>query len=291
MIDLARIYNLSKTNDNFLLAELIESTLSMNRELAIRELFPYNQEEGEWGRKIFYMPRENNKRIDFNKLGRIIVENLGPIVLTEKSKNPCNSFNYFLPKTIKQKNGIIDPFIRGNYEDIELPVVPERDENTETGIRLFKDDEQILATYYLSKTDDENLLKELYLATKIHGRNYGGIIMRIPVFRMMSHQFPWHVKEIKMPTYADGGINYRDLRYIIENHPEPLIIYYTNKKTEELFDFFLPKISKQEEGKKDPYIREEYFQIQKAIRDIDEPEWWDERTLELSNLKKINTSP
>lgn len=264
MINLARIYNLSKTNDKYLFAELFESTISLNGAVAVRALFSYKQfsyekENDPWARKILAMPREESGKINFDKLRKIIETNLGPIILKEKSKNPKYSYNYFLPKAIKQKNETIDPYIRGNYENIELPELPER-ENTETEQRIFDESEQILATYYFSKTNCKNFITELNMATLIHGRQEAGnIINTLPYLRMGIEQQPYHIQKLNLSEEEITNLDHNNWKKILENHLEPLLITY-RLEPDNPQSFFIPRVAKQEEGIIDPYIREEFFE-------------------------------
>jgi hypothetical protein len=292
MIDLQRIFNLSETNDELFFREFIEADSTLNSMMKNIEnldsyLKKYEPEEDELSRKIFIMPRKEGK-LNIKEIRRITKENAGPLIFIEKTKNPEYKMTYFLPKAIKQKNGIINPFIRGNYEDIELPVLPERNEESETGIRYVDGSEIIRATYYFSKTSWKNFFYELCISTKINNNNYP-FAMTIPVFRMKLAQTPYYVHSFFLEPEKE--FNYETLKKIIENYLEPVIISTRNKKYDTPFTFFLPRMAKQEEGKIDHYIREEYFSHREKIN-INEPKDWNERLklTDIINKESIHTS-
>ena len=143
------------------------------------------------------------------------------------------------------------------------------------------EDEPISATCYLSKTDDNELLKDLNDISLIHGRFFGGYVLDTPVFRMKTQQNPFYVHRTKMPKTESPEIDVKTLRKIIENFTKALIILHTGKNDETQV-YFLPAAVKAKDETKDPYTRMDCFL---PDLNINVPEWFDKkRDLELSDI-------
>ena len=143
--------------------------------------------------------------------------------------------------------------------------------------------EIIAITYDFSETNDSELLEELDLASKIHGRYFiQGSVATIPILRMQTEQRPFYVQKTTMPKTESQEIDIEKLRKIIENHTDALIITYRDKNNE-AHTYFLPAVVKKEDGTIDPYVRRDSFLPD--LKMLNKPEGFSEKEyLELSDI-------
>ena len=114
------VYKLSESNDDSLFCDLVEMTLNIGGMLVWEKIHISSL----LNIKHVKMPRHENCRIDFKGLRDIIENHLGPIILTDR--NETDVMNYFIPRATKLKDGTRDPYIRGNYDNIDPEKVFER---------------------------------------------------------------------------------------------------------------------------------------------------------------------